>query len=177
MDKLKSLREAMQASNSLDTLPCLPCVDQCPTPKARDDDMYVSQDVTVTEKNDTSQTRSYFLTRVKDIHYEKEAAALKTYGFVGEDRYLSPNDLVERIKAGTFTIDSDEADEPSYCPLEAFSWTMIKKDPKGLAAYRAALNDLTVQTKDSIWAETDFSKLPGLVAAFKAATVTPIVLN
>lgn len=143
----------------------------------RNDDMYVSQDVTVTEKNDASQTRSYFLTRVKDIHYEKEAAALKTYGFVGEDRYLSPNDLVERIKAGAFTIESEDADEPSYSPLEFFLWTTVKKDPKGLTAYKAALNDLTVQTKDAIWAETDFSKLPGLVAAFKAATVTPIVLN
>lgn len=145
--------------------------------KQRNDDMYVSQDVTVTEKNESSQTKSYFLRRIFDVECEKTSEAYKTYGLSGLSRSMSPNELIARIKADAFTLDQDEADETSYDVLDMFTWTTVKKDSKGYEAFQRGLADLVASTKDAIWAETDFSKLPGLVAAFKAATVTPIVLN
>lgn len=143
----------------------------------RNDDMYVSQDVTVTEKNDASQTKSYFLRRIQDVESEKSREAYKTYGFEGLSRSMTPNELIARIKADAFTLETDEADDETYDVLDAFTWTTVKKDRKGYEAFQRGLVDLAASTKDAIWAETDFSKLPGLVAAFKAATVTPVILN
>lgn len=143
----------------------------------RNDDMYVSQDVTVTEKNDASQTKSYFLRRIQDIECDKTREAYKTYGFAGLSRDMTPNELIARIKSDAFTLETDEADEAHYDVLNFFTWTTVKKDRKGYEAFQRGLADLVASTKDAIWAETDFSKLPGLVAAFKAATVTPVTLN
>jgi hypothetical protein len=138
----------------------------------RNNNMYVSQDVTVTEKDNTAQTRGYFLERVRHIESEKSMEAHKTYGLEGLSRQMSPNELIDRIKSGTFTVDPEYADDESYDVLDSFVWTTAKKDLKGYKAFQAALADLVASTKDAIWAETDFSKLPGLVAAFKATTIT-----
>lgn len=147
------------------------------TVPTRNDDMHVYQDVTVTEKNDASQTKAYFLRRIVEIESDKTSGAYKTYGFSGLSRNMSPNELIARIKSDAFTLDAEYADEESYDVLDGFTWTTVKRDKKGYEAFQRGLADLVASTKDAIWAETDFSKLPGLVAAFKAATVTPVALN
>lgn len=77
---------------------------------------YVQSNVTVTEKDNASQCRQYFLNRINELHWQKRDELSRLAGF----------DKLEKIK-------------------ESF--------------------------QDAIWAETDPSKLPALLAQFDQTAV------
>lgn len=177
------------------TLDTLPCAKQCHAltanpyfqsickeflPKnetTRNDNMYVSQDVIVREKTEESARREYFLSRVNNVHTEKSLEARLHFGLDAPNGPESARELVEWIKAGKFSFCKTEDDEDfddydeRYNPLDFIRWTKKKADHKGYEAATDKLQKLVQQTKDAIYAETDFAKMPSILESFEKVSI------
>lgn len=184
---LQSFEDQMDIIDMRDSLDTLECAKQCPAPtklryandveSTRNDNMYVSQDVTVREKTEESTRREYFLSRVQAIHVEKIDEAQEYFGLSSPSGPTSARELVEWIKAGKFSFRKTEDDEDfddyeeRYNPLAFIKWTKKKPDHKGYEAATDKLQKLVQQTKDAIYAETDFSKMPSILESFEKVSI------
>lgn len=140
----------------------------------RNEDMHVSQDVNINERTTEAARREYFLERLEETYSNKVYENQKFFGLIDDDRPSSPKGIVDRILAGKYVFQNPtKADAPCYDPLNQIRWRdpAVVADQAGFDAASKKLSDLQTTTTDAIWAETDPSKLPALVASFETATV------
>lgn len=137
----------------------------------RNDDMYVSQDVTVTEKTSADAVRNHFLQRLSTLRNEEFQPLREKFGM----EFTCPKtarELVAAIKAGEFTFvnddDEDDSDE-SFSPVHYIRWTKKKKDTKGYLAATQELETKYSKFVDQFWAEADTSKYPAILEKFEKA--------
>jgi hypothetical protein len=143
-------------------------------PTTRNDDMYVSQDVNVTEKTSEDARRNYFLDRAAATWPKKYNAERDFFHMDDDPTPKTPQELIDRIQSGKFQFKNvDKKDQEEYDPIQKIVWRdpAQKKDPVGFEAAHTKLNAILAATLDAIWAETDASKLPSLITALETTTV------
>jgi hypothetical protein len=151
---------------------CKAKVEEAKKSQQKDDDMYVSQDVTVSEKTEDTRRRQYFLSRLEEVYREKKAAARIKFGLDYDDPQTL-NEAVALIKAGKFTIPEGKGDYKNWSPLSYLTWKdpTVKEDNKGYEAFKEKLSALRKTAEDAIWADATFTDAPKTVAKFESATV------
>lgn len=151
-----------------------------PTPlaakvKARkgNDNMYVEQNMTVTEKTAEDSRRTHFLDEIAKIFSSKNDELCEKFGVDRPRGPKTPKELVEWIKGGDWSYikSYDPEDDDSWCyyesPISGFRWTKIKEDRKGYdAAYKELIADKG-KFVNEIWAEVDPANFIKIIEGFK----------
>lgn len=125
-------------------------------PCKKEKDMYVSQDVTVTEKSDSTRQLEYFTGRLASLFHNKTDELYRHFGLRDDENPKTMEEFIERIKKGQFTYDQEDIDEDPWCfrhnPIAFIRWTSKpKKDQKGYEKAFKVLEDRYTETKDVLY--------------------------
>lgn len=158
--------------------PCSPKA----APRKGNENMYVEQNMTVTEKTVEDTRRTHFLAQIDVIWRKKDRELVEKFGMGRSKSPTTPKELVEWIKAGEWSyikgydpeLDSDE-DNGGWCrydsPIHGIRWTKIKEDKKGYAAAEKLLNEARASFINEIWAEVDPANFIKILEKFEKKTI------
>jgi hypothetical protein len=141
---------------------CMPCSPKV-APRKGNDNMYVEQNMTVTEKTAEDSRRTHFLNEIRSIFSKKDRELREKFGLDRPKSPKTPKELVEWIKAGEWSYvkgydpSSDDEDEWNIyeAPIYGIRWTKVKEDRKGYDKAREILCDEQSKFVNEIWAEVD----------------------
>jgi len=100
-------------------------------PKPRKKEMYM--EVNTDGRSDLAVTRSFLRSRLDDAKEAKREPTKRAFGMADDEAPRTANELIERIKAGKYTIDEDRGDSKCYGATHYLNWRdpSVKKDEKG----------------------------------------------
>jgi hypothetical protein len=103
-------------------------------------------------RTDEQKKRDYLASRLDEIGFTKRNEARKAF-HMDADAPCTVQDLIDRIKAGTFTLDEKKAKEQSaYCLMYTIDWhdPATPADEAGYRAARDAFKKAKTETQDQI---------------------------
>lgn len=121
--------------------------------------------------SETLLQRNQLVSRIRDIACEKDEELERFFGLKDDAAPKTVNEIIERIKAGKFTIDEDKGDKQGYGPLNYLNWRDPSKK-KDQAGYNAAVIKLRAAQEEATDLVTFKTVDEGFAAlqAFKAQT-------
>lgn len=131
-----------------------------------------SKEDTMATETDTYKARQYLDGRLHNAKYPKRDALKQQYGLMDDDSPKTYAEVAERIKAGLFTLPSNEENFDSYEMFEYLRWRdpAKKEDRPGFDAAEKKLDAAATAVKDAIWVKANPEDALAALNAFEAAT-------
>lgn len=122
---------------------------------------------------DIETARRHMDTRLYGIKSVKREALKTQFGLTDDARPASFTELAARLKAGLFTLPTDDGEFDRYDLLDSLRWRdpAKKEDRPGFDAAEKLLQAAATKVKDAIWVKTNPEDALAALEAFESSTV------